>query len=159
MILEFLNFLLRHNYPIILLGFGGAFFSIIQIIIMIKASQTVKWPSIEGIIEQSKITVSLETFPDSHLMAKTYSNAVLYSYFIDDKQYHSNTIFIGDKIYLSTTEFNEKLKSKYNIAKKILVYYDPKNPQKSVLEKGIHNINILLFFIGIALLCFAIIIY
>lgn len=144
---------------IIMLGLMAFIFSIYQIFVLIKSDKTKNWNVTEGRIEESEIIESLEPLADSHRMIKNYSNKIVYSYLVEGVKYHSCTVFIGDKIFLSTKDFTERLKLKYKVSKKILVYYNPKNPKKSVLETGIQNINIILFFIGLFTLCFSILIF
>lgn len=150
---------LKGGSPILFVGIGGLLICGYQIFVMLIAAKTDSWPVIEGIILKSDITESTDFFADSHMSAKTYSNQIQYSYIVDGKKYISNRIFIGDKIFYPGRDFTEKLKTKYYTSQKVFIYFDPKQPEKSVLEKGIHKMNIFIFFVGVFLISFVIIIY
>lgn len=152
--------LVSENYISVILGIFGFVFSIYQVFVIIQAHKTRHWIKTNGSIESSTTYKALESFHDeTDRTSWTYSPSIFYSYEIEGEKFISNTVFIGDKIYLPSKKFSENLRDKYQISKQVSVHYNPQNQSQSVLETGIHSINILLFFIGIGIISFAIIIY
>ncbi len=140
---------------LIILGF---IFAIYQVAIMIEANTTTNWLFTEGQIEYSVVQGSINpAFDDTNKVSKTYFNQITYSYEIKSEKFFSDRIFIGDKVY-SSKDYANNLKIKYKPFQKVKVFYNPKNKKESVLEVGVHNINIVLFFASIGVSTFAIII-
>ena len=119
-------------------GTVGFFFFLIIFVIcglinpMRYQGQSRHWPSTEGVVEESWIT--LRASEDS----PSYSPHVQYRYLIGDKVYRNSFIDtpgIGDSEILSKTAAEQKV-APYPEGTQVTVYYDPKRPWFSVLEAG-----------------------
>jgi hypothetical protein len=113
-----------------------------------------KWPSAEGKITSSYVQKQVRSIEDSS-KKPTYYPKVRYQYSVGGKSY------TGDRINFSGGEGGEK-KSKsqavvdrYPSGQKVIVYYDPKHPDKAVLERGIIWKTFMPFIAGLAFLAVA----
>ena len=72
---------------------------------------------------------------------------VCYSYTVDGREYQGNTIHTA---YGSSSFYDAHrgLESLLKPAKKIRVYYDPENPQKSMLSPGFYSCSLAILFGG-----------
>lgn len=115
------------------------------------------WPSCEGKIITSKVTMS-----SSHRLRDnkgiSYYPDVDYEYVVDGKKYIGEKIFYGqygsgmrDKI--------QKIADKYPAGKMVTVYYNPKNPGEAVLERGIRWSIFLALILGLIFVGVGIILY
>lgn len=113
-----------------------------------KASE--QWPTIEGTILESRV----EYDGDNYNLRIRYRYNVLFEIFEGDAVTYRG--FSGDKRTL------EGYVEKYPEQSKVLVYYDPADPENSVLEPGVDSSSyvlggvgiVVLFTIGISLLIF-----
>lgn len=98
--------------------------------ILYKAHNSAKWPEVAGTIVSSNIS--------HHLGGKgtPYSSPdIAYSYQVGP------TLYIGDNIAYaplssSNTRKVSQVTGRYPVGRVVTVYYDPSNPQESVLEPG-----------------------
>ena len=93
-----------------------------------KDSET--WPSIEGMILKSKITIN--DGDDS----VTYGADVSYQYVINNQTYKGDKVTISE---MSTSDRSRarKIVNRYPSGQKVAVFYDPVAPETSVLERGL----------------------
>lgn len=110
-----------------------------------SAAKYKKWPMAHGFIIDNAATA-----PEMGTEGKTpksnfYTVNIVYEYFVHDMTYYSTNIssfgydmFLPSKAYYSGSI--EKIKDvldKYAIGDGIPVYYDPDNPQDSVIDPGL----------------------
>jgi hypothetical protein len=93
-----------------------------------KDSET--WPSKEGVILESKI--SINEGDDS----TTYGADVVYEYEVKNQTYKGDKVTFGE-VSTSSRSRARKVVRRYPSGKKIAVFYDPKDPETSVLETGL----------------------
>ncbi|NQZ60017.1 MAG: DUF3592 domain-containing protein, partial [Lentisphaeraceae bacterium] len=106
------------------------------------AIKSSKWPSVEGIIQKSKVI---------HLGRNTASKKFFeYSFTINDESYLGNTAFYGQNF--STSSKSLEFSHKYKVSSKVNVYYNPAHPAQSVIEPGLKMAA--LFVPGIGLVFF-----
>jgi hypothetical protein len=87
------------------------------------------WPSVEGVIVQSKLV------PDGHL-GKTATAKIEFAYSVDGVEYVSDQYRFGAVGQYTTPHAIERELSKYPIGTKVMVSYDPAEPQNAVIERG-----------------------
>jgi len=114
---------------IIFLAVLFAFFMFLLIYGGKKATQSRQWQPIKGRIISSEIS---ERRTESEQGSKFIRSAkVVYQYSVNNKKYTSTRISFWKKTY---AEISIK---RYPAGKRVVVYYDPKNPKVSVLDKGL----------------------
>ncbi|HHY89643.1 MAG TPA: DUF3592 domain-containing protein [Chloroflexi bacterium] len=92
-----------------------------------------QWPSTGGVIEES--TVRAYTTRDAAGVESTlHLPYVRYRYTVMGQTYTSDTISIGVKA-TQTPEAARRAADRYPVGSSVVVYYDPKNPSDSVLER------------------------
>jgi len=97
---------------------------------ILMANDSENWPGVQGVILTSKVSVSSGEDSD------TYGADVTYRYKVKGKRYK------GDKVTVSEVSTSNqgravKIVKRYPKRKKVMVYYDPDDPETSVLERGI----------------------
>jgi hypothetical protein len=86
----------------------------------------------------------------------TYYPKIRYQYEVDGK------IYTGDRISFSAVEGGEKksesqaVVNRYPSGQRVIVYYDPKHPNKAVLERGLIWKTFMPFIAGLSFLAVAI---
>ena len=136
---------------------------IIGVIGAIKMIKSRNWKSVQGkIIDlEIKFKTIKRKIGFKFVLIKTYL------YLVDGKEYKSNQTFASDSLfqneYRSLLEFPKKYKDyannseflkkeneiKHLIGRPVTVYYNPKNPQKACLEKGIQSYIFLPIIMGL----------
>jgi hypothetical protein len=119
--------------------------------LIIKTWIARKWIKHEGLIMISSIECTVNRSTDNKF-TEDYRPNIHYKYTIDDKIYVSKHVFFGDFLWQSLPFTSFAIKKKYKIHDKVIIYYNPKKPQQSVLERGIHFIVFLVFLSAIILL-------
>jgi hypothetical protein len=94
-----------------------------------------KWPSAEGKVTSSYVQKQVRSIKDGS-KKPTYYPKIRYQYSVGGKSY------TGERISFSGGEGGEEkseaqaVVDRYLSGQKVIVYYDPKNPERAVLEKG-----------------------
>ncbi|MDR1985091.1 MAG: DUF3592 domain-containing protein [Prevotellaceae bacterium] len=125
--------------------------------VIVKIYQAKYWTKHEGLIISSDIEKNITD--DNDRMVTTFKNNIFYKYSVNSIYYTSHRIFFGDFIWQSSYLISRKIKNKYNVNNKIVMYYNPKKPQESVLYRGIHIIVLLVFLSNFIVLGMIIIFY
>ncbi|HSY53977.1 MAG TPA: DUF3592 domain-containing protein [Opitutaceae bacterium] len=99
-----------------------------------KARATMNWPSTQGRVIRSEIV----RYPASKIdQPDTYGPAVEYEYVSNGRKLTGNNISFGvTGASESNHGFADDYVAKYPAGKAINVFFDPANPQESVLERG-----------------------
>ncbi len=124
----------------------GSAMLIAAIISLRRAKNTEFWRYTSGKILRSEIeTIQRNTINNRNEIV--YAPKIIYSYEVDEKEYVSNRIKIMNDYSSNSPKAVQKIISKYRRDSDVVIYYNPRKPEKSVLEKGISkNIYILLIF-------------
>jgi len=89
------------------------------------------WQTVQGQITTSK------AIPCSRKYHRFGSQAsIVYKYSVNGVSYSSNNITFALDSLTTFCGNAEKIMTRYPLGKDVLVYYDPKNPEKSVLRPG-----------------------
>ena len=122
------------------LGLGLSFWgwNILQ-----NAKASSSWPTAEGTVTASDVTYS-----SSADGGESNSPEISYQYTTNNVGYESHTIKFGENSYSSRRKA-EGIASGYPIGKKVIVYYDPQEPERSVLEPGVSGGSYIVLGIGI----------
>jgi len=122
------------------IGFGLSFWgwNILQ-----NAKASSSWPTAEGMVTSSEVARVSDA--DGGV---TYSPELTYEYSTSNTAYEGHTIKFGENSYSSRRKA-EGIASGYPIGKKVIVYYDPQDPERSVLEPGVSGGSYIVLGIGI----------
>jgi Protein of unknown function (DUF3592) len=126
----------------------GTFVCIDGIGIILKANETYSWSKAPGVITSSEIINSNLCYARN----KGCSVNIQYMYIADGIKHHSNSIFIGEHRVNPTNlaiSHGKQYLSTYPLGSQTLVYYDPKNPQNAVLQRGWSKLTFTGFKLGV----------
>jgi hypothetical protein len=115
----------------ILIGGGLQFF--VFILLVYQARKTKQWNTTTGKILASELS---DFGLDTNNTGKTYKARIKYQYIVTGKKYVSRKIYYGGWIAISFSSYMRTLVAQYNVGEECTVYYNPRNPKKSVLKTG-----------------------
>jgi hypothetical protein len=120
---------LKNEY-IGMLAFGlfGLLFASIILRTGYQQYRSQHWPHTPGKVTESGVNFNS--------LRKTYSLAVRYTYVVEGRRYVSDRFDFYNHSYTSSRAARAKL-SPYTVGSTILVYYDPHNFQKAVLNRQV----------------------
>lgn len=124
----------------LLVGIGLTFWgwNILQ-----NARASASWPTAEGRVTKSEVTYSTDS--DN---GDSYSPKITYSYKVNNTNFINSTIKFGENSYSSRNKANG-IAAGYPVGKNVTVYYDPKKPERSVLEPGVSGGSYIVIGIGV----------
>ena len=130
------------NYVWLILSCSLVVALFFRLLHLIRAIQSRNWASIEGkIIESSIRRVKLRS--------PKYLPKIVYEYSIEGISYISNQLSFSE--YMRFYRSCQGVIDRYPAGKSVTVYYDPKNPKNSVIQKGRIKSAILLFLLTMIL--------
>jgi Protein of unknown function (DUF3592) len=115
----------------IIYGLGSTFVGFNKVY---QGYKTNHWKTVSGEIKFSKI---YDTGLGKNRIKKPI---VKYIYLVNGTQYQGGNIYFDDENSRSNLSYTNQMVSKYPAGKQALVYYNPAEPQSSVLETGIAEI-------------------
>ncbi|MDJ1140778.1 DUF3592 domain-containing protein [Marinicella marina] len=126
-------------------GFGAltVLFFVVGAWLLFTAAQSMTWPSVDGKVVESKVVGRINQAGDTLRRYIDYVVEVKYSYFYQGELYFSERYSLGTGTTVKDG-FDDKysarvwlLKSPFTADQPVTVYFDPDNPQSSVLKTGI----------------------
>lgn len=143
----------------------GVIFSLYSTKTLLSVITSLSWPSVTGIVTHSSIDKKIYTEHDdnrssysksTYLHREAYAPVISYEYIINGKIF-SNTNLDFSGVYTADIVQVERKLNQYPVGSSVSVYYHPKEPEVSVLERNIKKDSIILFVVGIILLTIGII--
>lgn len=124
----------------LLIGAGLAYWgwNILQ-----TAKASASWPTAEGIVTESEVSHSTDSEGGD-----SYSPEVTYRYQVGNLFYENNTIKFGENAY-SSRRRAEQIAATYPVGRGVTVYYNPDQPDRSVLEPGVSAGSYIVLAIGL----------
>ena len=136
----------------------GLLVSTYGVSIILNASKCKGWNSVKGRIIHSFLA-------DAVGMSEKKTKDVLtpyivYEYAVDGRTYFSNSIAFldfghffnfGDTYYAGSEDEVRRLLNKYPVDSAVMVYYDPENIEKSVIDTGLKTPVFIVFILGLLL--------
>ncbi len=117
-----------------------------------RAKNSAFWRDTNGRILSATIEKS-ERQSSGHGNEFRYTPKISYTYSVNDHEFISGRIKIMNDYSSNSLEAVQKIILKYRPGSEVIVYYDPANPKRAVLEKGVSTeIYILIAFSIIILL-------
>jgi hypothetical protein len=92
---------------------------------------SLNWQTTQGKIVTSQAVACVHKY-----FPNTYKAKIIYSYFVNGSSYSSDNITFTTDSALIYCGNAEKMMAIYPLGKSVLVYYDPDNPENSVLRPG-----------------------
>ena len=94
-----------------------------------------EWPTTEGVITESRITSSYKTSTEKGSRGNHYEYEVdvQYAYEVDGLSYSGNRLRIRPNKYSSEGNAQREL-AEYPVGQRVRVYYNPKEPERSLLK-------------------------
>lgn len=106
-----------------------------------NGSQSHRWPTVEGVIEESSVTEGFVTTEEPRTRmpehTTTYYPHVRYRYEVADREYHSGRWRLGESRISTNRQDAEVLVQANYVGKPVTVHYDPDDPSLAVLEPGV----------------------
>lgn len=124
------RFFFARIFPLIFVLIGGSvvFWGVNT---FFKANQSEAWPFVDGIIVESEME-----YHRSNEGSGTYHARILYDYTVGGVLYSGDQVAYGD-YGSSDSSHARSIVNRYPKGQSVLVYYDPNQPEESVLERGI----------------------
>jgi len=107
-------------------------------VIIARGKQTLRWPSVEGAIEQSSASSE-----ENDILPK-----IVFTYRVGDHRYQRELALPGGSGV--TPDFAESYVKKYPEGTKVRVHYNPEQPDHATIEPGLARDDWLVFAVGIA---------
>ncbi len=92
---------------------------------------TTGWEQVSGTIVSSEIEDASDT------TGERYVAQVVYTYEVDGAIYEGNQLDLRGSTYLSNREDAEQLLAPYPIGASVMPYFDPADPSRTVLDRGL----------------------
>jgi Protein of unknown function (DUF3592) len=100
-----------------------------------KATQSLMWPSTDGVVLTSGVEGSEFRSDDDFGTVRKYTPAVTYSFWIGSSERHGTQIAVGMSNLYSELAQAEQHARRYPVGRRVRVFYDPEGTE-SVLEPG-----------------------
>lgn len=118
--------------PIIL--FLGVCIVLVGIQTLIKAQESVSWPTVEGVVVSSSVYDSKDRNDSSS--KSVYHAAVNYEFIVNETLYRSNVVAFGDYGSADASHAND-IVWRYQTGENVTVYYQHNDPEECLLEPGL----------------------
>lgn len=106
---------------------------------LIVSIRILTWPSVEALIVSA-------TIEEEYNEGVCYRSKITYRYLIDEHEFTSSRIRIGPERLSGSQKFPQKVIAKYPAGTRVRAWYSPKDPSRSVLERGANFSIVFLIF-------------
>ena len=103
-----------------------------------KLQQSKNWLSTNGKILSSDLDAQISTDDDGY-QTTTYLAKVFFTYEVNGNSYESDRVNFDYGMRTSNVRKPQSVVEQYPTGSDVTVYYDPENPQQSVLEKRVNG--------------------
>lgn len=100
-----------------------------------KSQDTTRWSRTPGQVEYSTVQVK-NPGPDNDI--QKYFAYVRYAYQVGGATLHNDEVWLNSKHQAKTYDQAELIAERYFPGRKVMVFFDPRNPERAVLEPGFH---------------------
>ena len=123
------------RFVALIFSFLGLWCLLVGLSMGIEGIKAKKWPRAKGRIIKSKVT-EFRT-PKSKIRIARLCLELDYLYMVGKDILEGHRLDTGWRCFASEDHIKEIVK-RYSVGKEVLVYYDPKNPRRSLLEPGLN---------------------
>jgi hypothetical protein len=117
-----------------------------------NGKRSLYWPKVNGIVKVSEVRKSLS----SGRNGESYEFVVEYDYVVKERAYTNNLHAYKITYNFADSRGARELVKKYPLDALVNVFYDPKEPKRSVLLPGINRWSYLPFLAGVIFILFGI---
>ena len=139
---------------------GGGIFMAVGIVPMIIAFNAANWPQTEGIVVESDVgrgdvtTPHRPGNPTSGSTSRTqFRPNVVYTYAVDGVEYTNDRRSAGDHLFETAAEAY-RIAGRYRPGTQVTVFYNPRDPQRALLEPRYNRIAWLFASCGVPFVLF-----
>lgn len=125
----------------------GLFLFVNGVFELVKAKESEFWPSVEGVVLASEVSV------DNSGDDVSYGVDVTYRYVVDDRSYKGDSVAVSE-LNSGSRERAAKVVERYPVERLVEVYYDPSDVEFSVLEPGVTGASWM--YVGLGFLFFSV---
>jgi hypothetical protein len=100
-----------------------------------KCEDTTRWSRAPGLIEYSTVQVK-NPGPDDHI--QQYFAYVRYAYQVGGATLRNDQVWLNSLHQTKTYDQAELIAERYFTGRKVMVFFDPRHPERAVLEPGFH---------------------
>lgn len=133
-------------------GLVGAGLSYWGWTILQDARASSSWPTSEGVVTSSEVDHSTDAEGGD-----SYSPEIDYQYQVDGQSLTNNQIKFGENSY-NSRRTAEEIAANYPVGRQVIVYYDPEQPDKAVLEPGVSSGSYIVLSIGVVFILVALLV-
>ncbi len=113
-----------------------------------NAKQSIAWPTTQGVIVNSEVVRERNRNSSSSGSSVTYTADVMFEFQLDGQTYSSNNVSFGQYSSSSASDARKIVRA-YPANSRVTVYYNPDNPDESVLEPGVSAGSYMILGMGI----------
>ncbi len=142
------------------LGMIALFFALIPIMAAVDGwnryksdKESLQWPSTEGVILSSEVITDRGKSDDAD---PRHTAAITYSYTVDGYEYTGKRISVAGQTFLDKSKAGNLVR-RYKKGLRVKVYYDPRTPHISILERGNASGPPIISFLLVAIVVFIIV--
>jgi len=119
----------------------GSLFLTIGAFLLMSATNSHNWQRVSGKVENTSIGYRVDRQGPTGDLFYRYYYEVNYTYTVDGQVYHNNNFSLGSGdrasvLYKERTEASKHARRNYPAGSVIAVFYDPGNPETSLLKTG-----------------------
>jgi len=126
----------------VIVGYLVAYVMGLPLIEQAKASS--KWPTTSGLVLKSKVS----SHRSNNSSSSTYSAKVSYQYQVEGKKFESEMVWFGGDVSTSNKSMVRETVKKYPVDQKVIVHYNPEDPEIAVLEPGVFKTTYFYYLFG-----------
>lgn len=122
---------------------------------MPKAINSNNWPQAQGQVTSTELVQRKHTFKTGKPIT-VYSEKIHYQYAVAGNTYTNHQLKFID--HTSSEKVEQAMNSKYSTGANVTVFYNPKNPSESLLQKGLslgHILTGIFLLVSIGAMAFA----
>lgn len=149
------------SLPSKLFLFVGLALFLYGLTIVYGAYQSSSWLPVNGTITVSSMRVDTSTSTTGtggsyrSTTSTSYAPEISYEYSLMGVKYSNSGIILGGNIGTGSSARASRLINKYPVGAAVTVYYNPRDPYQSVLERGLHLENFFIAGFGLAFIIFS----
>ena len=122
-----------------------------------KAKRAENWPTMDGVITQSQISIQRSRDSDDGRVSNLYGALVRYSYRVKGEEYSGDRIAFVD-VHTGDEERARDILARYPLGAAVRVFYNPADPQNAMLEPGVNQQAFVPFLIPLVFLVIGIVV-
>jgi len=108
-----------------------------------KAISSYGWEEAKATVKENQLVKSQRTNSRTHRQIKVYSAKLTYEYVVGNQQHQGSSQKMAERAK-DGEKIHQKMLEQFPVGSDLIVYYNPANPEQSVLQKGFTGMHLLL---------------